>query len=189
MATEPRAGEAGLISTQVACQLLMMTRQRLGQLAADGWITRLAQGQWRTVDVVQGYIRFLRDEGRRTTKHAADSRVRDARAHEIEVRTAERLGKLVAVEEFDAMIDGICGVTRAELSGLPARVTRDLVVRRAIEREIHGALKRIADTAESIAERLESGRPIDAPLPDDDTRSVGGEQSDVPTVSGDPRPA
>jgi hypothetical protein len=88
-AAAPRA-EAGIIATEVACRLLMLSRQRLDQLAKDGWIARHAPGHWRLIDLVQGYIRFLRDEGRRTSVHAAGSRVRDARAREIEIRTAER---------------------------------------------------------------------------------------------------
>jgi phage terminase Nu1 subunit (DNA packaging protein) len=99
------------------------------------------------------YISHLRD--RRSKPSAADAHLREARAREIEVRTAERLGKLVAVEEFDAMIDAICGTFRTELSGLPARVTRDVMLRRTIETEITGILHRIADIAEANAARLE----------------------------------
>ena len=100
-----------------------------------------------------GYIRYLRE--RHSKPNAANSHLREARAREIEVRTAERLGKLVAVEEFDAMIDAICGTFRTELSGLPARVTRDVTLRRTMEREITGMLDRIADIAEATAARLE----------------------------------
>ena len=100
-----------------------------------------------------GYIRYLRERRSRTS--TADSHLREARAREIEVRTAERLGKLVAIEEFDAMIEIICGAFRTECSGLPARVTRDIALRRTIEREINGMLHRIADIAEATAARLE----------------------------------
>jgi hypothetical protein len=142
---------ADIITTEVACRLLMLSRQRLDQLAKDGWIARLAPGRWRLLDLVQGYIRFLRGEGRRTSKCASESRVRDARAREIEARTAERLGKLVPLEDFDTFVDLVCGAIRAELSGLPARFTRDLMQRRALEREIHGLLERVADVVEANA--------------------------------------
>jgi putative membrane protein len=46
------------------------------------------QIQLLTRDRSHGYIRFLRDEGRRTSVHAADSRVRNARAREIANRHA-----------------------------------------------------------------------------------------------------
>jgi hypothetical protein len=54
-ASTPRA-EAGIIATEVACRLLMLSRQRLDQLAKDGWIARHAPGHWRLIDLVQGYI-------------------------------------------------------------------------------------------------------------------------------------
>ena len=59
------------------------------------------------------------------------------------------------------MIDEICGAFRTELSGLPARVTRDVTLRRTIEREINGMLGRIADIAEANAARLEGAAPGD----------------------------
>ena len=183
-AAAPRA-EAGIIATEVACRLLMLSRQRLDQLAKDGWIARHAPGHWRLIDLVQGYIRFLRDEGRRTSVHAADSRVRDARAREIEIRTAERLGQLVAIEEHDTVVDAICGVFRAELSGFAARVTRDLPLRRVIEQEIHGLLERVAAIADANAARLEAGRASDPSVGADDARQVGDAESDIPAIRAD----
>src|SRR5256885_531691 len=103
------ANEPAIISTAVACQLLMLSRQRLDQLAKDGWIARDAPGHWRLLDLVQGYIRFLRDEGRRTSKSAADSRVRDARAAEIELRNAIRQRELITMAESMMAIDTVCG--------------------------------------------------------------------------------
>jgi phage terminase Nu1 subunit (DNA packaging protein) len=181
MATE----NAGLITTAVACQLLMLTRQRLDQLAAEGWIARHSAGRWRTVDLVQGYIRFMRDEGRRQNVKAADSRVRDARARDIEIRNAERLGRLVSVEELDAIIDEVCGAFRSELSGLPARVTRDLQMRRVIETEVHGVLARIAAIADANATRLEASRVADPAIGANNAGPLGGAQSDVPAVGTD----
>lgn len=61
----------------------------------------------------------------------------------------------MAVTEFDTFVDELCGVFRTELSGLPARITRDLPMRRTIEREINGVLTRIADIAAANAARLE----------------------------------
>lgn len=98
------------------------------------------------------YIRHLRE--RHSRRNGSDSHLREARAREIEVRTAQRLGKLVRLEEFDDFVDELCGIFRTELSGLPARVTRDLMLRRAIEREITGMLHRVADVCEVNAARL-----------------------------------
>ena len=45
--------QVGVVSTPVACQLIMVSRQRIEQLVADGWIKRHARSQYRLVDVVQ----------------------------------------------------------------------------------------------------------------------------------------
>ena len=62
------------------------------------------------VGAVQGYLKYLKEDERRSTRSAADSRVRDARALEIELRIAERTRDLIPLE--DALTD------MAELAGL-----------------------------------------------------------------------
>ena len=149
--------EDEIITTAAACQLLMLSRQRINQLATEGWIDRHAPGLWRTFDLVQGYVRFLREGASGTAKNEAENRVLDARAHEIEVRTAERLDKLVPVEGYQIFADIICGAFRAELSGLPARYTHDLVQSRSLEREIHSLLERVEGIVDANAARLTKG--------------------------------
>ena len=176
---ETGAEGATVVSTAVICQLLMLSRQRIDQLVRDGWMKRHAPGQFSLVDAVQGYIRFLRDETRRQNVSAADSRVRDARAKDIETRTLQRLGRLVPLEIYEEMIDNICGVVRSEFAGLPAAVTRDLIQRRVIERDVNARLRRIAEHAMAEAIRLEAHRsPADA-LRDTGAGPVGGGEPDL----------
>jgi hypothetical protein len=170
---------ATLISTPVLAQLLMLSRQRIEQLCADGWIKRAARGQFSLVEGVQGYIKFLRDEHRRQNMSAADSRVREARAKEIEVKTAQRLGRLVPLDAYEEMIDGIAGLVRSEFAGLPAACTRDLTLRRMMEREVNARLRRIAEHAMAQAIRLETVRGVDDAVRADGAGHVGGEQSDL----------
>ena len=180
---------ATIISTAVVCQLLMLSRSRIDQLVNEGFIKRHAPGQFSLVETVQGYIRFLRDDARRHNVSAADSRVRDARAKDIEARTAQRLGRLVPLETFEEMIDNICGVVRSEFAGHPAACTRDLPMRRIIERDVNARLKRIAEHALAEAVRLEKGgSPADAVRVDGAGR-VGGGEPDLSTNGSDPRSA
>jgi len=80
---------------------------------------------------------FANDSDRRAQKSAADSRVRDARAREIEVRNAVRL---IEIDEAMAIIEEMIGLFRAETAGLPARVTRDLQFRKTIEIAVNDLL-------------------------------------------------
>ena len=153
--------EPGIVPTPIACQLLMLSRQRLDQLAADGWIARVAPGRWRIVDIVQGYIRFLKDEERRRSKTATLSRVQEARAAEIELRTARDSGQIIEMAEALALVDAVVGGLKADLDGLPARVTRDMTERRKLEAELHDVLTRSADRLEQEIDPLAAGGAVD----------------------------
>ena len=183
---ETAAGDAGetIIGTPILCQLLMLSRQRIDQLVKEGYIKRHDRGQYSLVNAVQGYIKFLRDETRRQNVSAADSRVRDARAKDIEVRTAVRLSQLVPRLVYEDMIESFAGVVRSELSGMAATCSRDLAVRRTIDREINARLRRIAEHAMAQAIRLETVRFADDAVGADGTGRVGGGQSDVSTNGG-----
>jgi hypothetical protein len=132
------------------------------------------------VENVQGYIRFLRDEHRRQNMSAAASRISDARAKDIEVRTQQRLSRLVPLESYEEMIDNIAGVVRAEFAGLPATCTRDLTMRRIIEREVNARLKRIAEQAMAQAIRVETVRGADDAERTNGAGPVGGGEPGVP---------
>ena len=156
--TQKEAQSQGLITAEVAGRLLMITAERVHQLRRAGWIERAGDGHhFRLVDVVQGYIRFRDDADRRASKSSADGRVRDAKARDIEVRTAERLRDLVPLADaIDAMAT-VCGRVRAEFGGLAARITRDLTLRRQIDRDVNDCLTRIADGCDEEANALKNG--------------------------------
>lgn len=176
--------ELPTITWAVAAKLLDLSRQRIERLVSEGWIKRESPGKFRLEDVIGGYLKFMRQSPTRTAS-AGDARVRDLRAQELEVRTAQRLGKLAAVEEFDAMCGIIGGLFISELVGQPARVTRDLALRRVIERDVHGIRERVAVAAEQIAARLPDTRPLGAAIRNATAGSVGGGQSNLPANGAD----
>ncbi|MCR6673243.1 hypothetical protein [Devosia ginsengisoli] len=135
----------------------MITSRWIRKLQADGYIPRPAPGKVALVAAVQGYIKSLKDEDRRSTKTASDSRVRDARAAEIEMRIAERKRELIPIEDAAAAMDLLAGKTKEEMTGLAARITRDMELRRKIEAEVNGAQSRIADALRASAEFARKG--------------------------------
>jgi phage terminase Nu1 subunit (DNA packaging protein) len=161
-------------------ELLMVDQSRITQLTQEGLMKRVAKGEYDLRQAVQDYIRYLRDQQKRQTLVAADSRVRDARAKDIEARTAQRLGQLVSLSVYDEMIDGFAGVVRSELAGIPARCTRDLVMRRIIERELNAGLRRMAEYAMAQSIRVEAMGGPNASERTNGAGPVGGGKSDVP---------
>lgn len=132
----------------------------IGTLIADGYIVRQPNGRLRRIDVFRGLLKFKTDEDRRSTKNAAESRVRDARAAEIELRVAARRRELIPLADAEAGFARLSGMVREALDGFPARVTRDRGLRLVIERETDSALRSISESAETIGEALASGREV-----------------------------
>jgi hypothetical protein len=155
-AAGPVAG-ANVITSEFAGKLLMITPTRVRQLAREGWIVQIARNQFRLIDVVQGYIKFLRDDARRSTISQAEAKIKEARATEIQVRTAERLRELIATDDAVGAVETFAGTVLAEFSGMPARCSRDKAVRRAIENEIYEMRLRIAAKLGQLAAELKSG--------------------------------
>lgn len=95
------------------------------------------------VEAVQGYITFLRDEDRRSSKVEVASSLAAARQREIDLRVAERRAQLIEAREADLIISGVVGAIKTEMSGFAASVTRDVPLRREIEKKLNEAVQRI----------------------------------------------
>lgn len=77
---------AGLITVAKAAALLMISDQWVRDLGKKGYVPKAVGGMVPLVAAVQGYIRWLKDEERRTSKSAAASQVQQERALEIPMR-------------------------------------------------------------------------------------------------------
>lgn len=178
-----------LLTRAEAAQALGKSEAWTRKLIAQGYIKKQSDGRCRLEDVFLGYIAFLTDEARRATKVQAESRVRDARAREIELRIAEREGRLIQVTDMEEVVDDYAGMLRAELAGLPARVTRDLVLRRTIEQAINEILARVAGTLRQKADDLSPADGLDGAIADHAAGRVGRRKSDIRPGQGNTRPA
>ena len=149
---------SGLIAIGQAARLLMISDERVRQLQKQGYIPRAPKrGVVPLVGAVQGYLRYLKDEERQSSKSAAASRVTDARTREIELRIAERQRDLIPQEDASAVIGEMAAMLKAEFVGLPARVTRDLDLRRTLEQEVDASFARLAASAERARSALVTG--------------------------------
>lgn len=147
----------GMVPAAQAAKLIMVTPQWLRQLSAQGYIPVADKGHYPLVAVVQGYVKFLKDDERRTSKSASVSRMQEAKTAEIEMRLAEKRRELMPIEDAQAAIDVIIGKVRDEFSGLPARVTRDMTLRRSLEAETNASLNRITNAVDASASFIAKG--------------------------------
>lgn len=160
--------QTGMITASQASKLLMVTPQWLRQLAAKDYIPKAVNGQYPLVAAVQGYIRWLKDEDRRSSKVQAESGLKAARQREVELRIAEKEGRVVDMEDVEAFFAFNAATFRAELEGVPASVTRDLKLREAIEQALNGAISRYERRFREAGEALRAGRdPLGTTAEDD----------------------
>lgn len=153
----PRDAAEATASLSEISKLLMLTPQRVRQLVIDGWISQSGRNVYSVAAAVQGYIKFLKDEERRTSKSAATSRLHDVRTREVELRMAREENRLVDIEDVTVAVGEIVGGFRSELAGLPAACTRDLAQRRVIEKHLHGAIDRCRKRLEEAQRNHWSG--------------------------------
>lgn len=154
--TEP-AGEAGSITMEQAGRLLDVTPDRIRQLVRAGYISKAGPARVSLVSAVRGYIRSIKEAAQRRTKTAAEARVRDARAKEIEMRNAVRMRELIPIEDGIAALDFLVGSVREALNSIPARVTRDIELRRQIEAEVNAAQAQIAEALRAASDVARKG--------------------------------
>jgi hypothetical protein len=171
------------VETNMLAECWGVSAARVKQLSQDGWYKVLinrGRGKYNLIEACSGFVKYLRDEDRRSTRSAADARIKDAKAQDIETRTKQRLGRLIPLEVYEEMIDNMAGVVRSEFAGLAAASTRDLTMRRIIEREVNARLRRIAEHAMAQAIRLETNGGADDAVRANGARHLGGDQPNIP---------
>lgn len=155
------------VSLTRAGELLGVSGEWVRKLIAKGHLTRTDNGV-KPLDAFHGYIKFLKDDGRRTSKTATASRVQIARAREIELKIAERKGELIDIVEHRDLFAEVFGMVKLGLDGVPAQVTSDVAQRGKIEAAIESVLRRAADRFEAATADLSAGREAAAADPADD---------------------
>jgi hypothetical protein len=134
------------------CVLFNLSERRVTQLVQEGVISRASGGKYSVANCVLGYITFLRDENKNRTKTASASALNESKARyvdaQVEQKTREIQGEIMA--QVDSRVTEIIGGLVADLFAVPARVTRDVDLRKKIEGEIENvqraAYERLAST-------------------------------------------
>ena len=145
----------------------MISAERVRQLQKAGYIPRATRGKVSLVGAVQGYLRFRNDEERRTSRTAADTRVKALRAEQIALEIAREEGSLIDLLEHQAILEEVTAAFREGVAALPARISRD-PKKREIEADIEAVFNVISDKLAQAAEQLEPrGSPVAADAEDD----------------------
>lgn len=153
---------AVLVSGYKLARHFGVTRQAVDQLATQGVIERRATDALFDQDQCRlRYFAHLRSEHRRSPRAAADAEHTAAKAELLRIRIAEKQRQLVRQDDVDAMIDSLIGVLLTGLSGMPARVSRDPVIRRNVEVVVRQIRTELAQVCEQQADK-HGEPPLDA---------------------------
>jgi hypothetical protein len=144
-----------VIKPGVAARLLRLSERRVQDLARLGWIAR----PYTVAGVVQGYLRFLKDEQRRANRVAVDGQVQRERARKFKLANDVLDGSLVEVEDVVATLDDISGQVKAGLAAIVA-ATDDVALRRRLEDGICEVIAGIARRSERAVSDLAAGRDV-----------------------------
>ena len=128
----PVANEAATVSASALALHLDCSRTYIGKLEAEGVIQR--QGDGFLLDQSRvAYLRYLRRERQQSPRAVADAEHAAANAVLLRLRIEEKQRKLVRQDDVNELVDQIAGITLTHLSGMAARCSRDMVVRRNID--------------------------------------------------------
>jgi hypothetical protein len=150
----------GECNTDTGAKLIMCTPQWLNRLVKEGWIKKLGPDRFNVVDVVQGHIRYLKDETQKATITKSVSKVQEARAREIELKIAKEERSLIPIEDVAAWITEALSLFRSALTGVPAASTRDPETRIVIERNLDAVVGDLRTSLRSLGSIIAARQPI-----------------------------
>lgn len=148
---DPRLNEA-----QVAAAV-GVTRTWIRTLTEQGVLKKERDGFYRLESVWRAMLDWARDQNRRGSRGDSDSALRDVKRRKLEMDIAVREGELIETADAIDMVDYSLGQLRGDLAGVPARVTRDIALRRSIEAEIDSALERACGRLQEAADASKRG--------------------------------
>jgi hypothetical protein len=151
-----RSAKPTTVSASALALHLDCSRTYIGKLEAEGVIQR--QGDGFPLDQSRvAYLRYLRRERRQSPRTEADAAHAKAKTELLQIRIEEKKRKLVLRDDVDALIDQIAGITLTHLSGMSARCSRDMVVRRNIDAVVMQIRREISEACSEMADK--NGEP------------------------------
>jgi hypothetical protein len=120
-------------------------------------IERRADGKFDQDQSRLKYLAHLRSPERRSARSEPAAKHAEAKTQLLHIRIEEKQRQLVRRDPVDALIDQIAGTVLTHLSGMSARCSRDMVVRRNIDAVVMQIRREISEACSKMAD--ECGEP------------------------------
>ncbi len=145
------------LGAKAMATLLGITPRRLQQLAAEEYVERGTRGRYRLGETVRGYVKSLKDSFEARSAKTGDDEMKELRKRKLRNEIERDEGLTVPTEDALAIIEDIVGTLRGEITGVPARFTRDLKERRKLEAILNDVLERSSKRLGEAGDALSAG--------------------------------
>lgn len=153
-APRQRARRKSTVSATVLAMHLDVSRTFVTKLASDGVLER--QGDGFNLDQCRiAYIRFLRRARQQSVRSEAADAIAQAKVELARLKVAERVKRVVPVELFDEMVEGVMGMATTHMLTIPFLVAgrQDRELRARIDKGVFEARKRLAQDLQREAHK------------------------------------
>ena len=131
----------------------------LKKLEQQGFVERLDNKLFDAGAVALGYIRWLKDDARRTSK-SEGAKAKDAeQVRRLQIENAKMVGELVEFEMVETFFAESHTKLRHAFGGIPAGLTRDPELRALLEKRLNAGFDEYRATFETMATAVRDQRP------------------------------
>lgn len=151
------------VTTAQLAALLGITGAWVRELASDGTIPKDGRNAFTLGPALRGYLDHLDKRAKADRGGDATERMANLKAERMELELAKERRDLIPMEMAGEIVLFGAQIARTELSGLPARFTRDRELRQRLEAEVAAMLTRMSLAHEEAAMKVAAG---ESPWPD-----------------------
>lgn len=120
--------------------LLGVTPKTVRNHAQRGVVVKASRGKYLLAESIRNLLADARKASRSNELDAEQLALVREKRRAAELRNAQTEGQLIELEEAFAVLDQIVATFRIGLDGLPARITRDIALRKQIKAECDATL-------------------------------------------------
>jgi len=136
-------------------RMIGVTPRTVRNYVAEGVVTSGGRGKLKLAASVQGIIAAARIARPDSQLDRARARALDARTRAQELRIAREEGTLFPFEDAMALVEDLTGLFVAAIESVPARYTRDMKIRLALEQTVTDVRN---DVSKDMAKRADELR-------------------------------
>lgn len=119
--------------------------------AAAGTITKIDRNHYPLAESIRGIIAAAKKSSKSSMLEREQAAIMAGKRKLMEMRIAQEEGHLIELSEATDVLDEIIGTFRAGLNALPARITRDVELRKTIRAEAEAMLHAASEKFTALA--------------------------------------